>query len=190
MATPTKKTRAKAKAKAKRTRAAEIRKRQRELFVAAYVVHRNATRAAEAAGFKAGASARRQGGRMLNEPETIALLDAYDKALLDKLKMTGDEVIVAMSRVARFDPRKLFTAGGQLQPIDELDDETALALAGIEVETRHEKGGEDLPPIVVTLRKIKANDRMKALELLGRVHGLFEKDNRQQQPILYDVNFG
>lgn len=181
--------RQKSRNKAKRGRAAARKQVIRELFVAAYMVHRNARLAAEAAGFKP-TSARRQGHVILHEPETQAMLAAAEAAALEKLKMQADEVIVGMSRVARLDVRRMFDENGQLLPIHRLDDETAMALAGIEVETRHQKGDDDEPPIVVTVRKIKANDRMKALELLGRVHGLFEKDNKQQQPILYDVSFG
>ena len=181
--------RQKSRNKAKRGRATARKQIVRELFVAAYMVHRNAQKAAEAAGFKP-TSARRQGHIILHEPETEALLARAEAEALERLKMRGDEVIVGMSRVARLDVRKLFDAEGQMIPIHQLDDETAMALAGIEVETRHQKDDDDEPPIVVTVKKIKANDRMKALEFLGRVHGLFEKDNKQLQPVLYDVNFG
>lgn len=181
--------RAKSRNKAKRAVASTRLQAQRELFVAAYMIHRNAGEAAIAAGFKSTA-ARQQGYRILHQPETQAMLAKAQAEAMERLKMTADEVIVGMSRVARLDVRRLFGPDGQMLPIHQLDDDTALALAGIEVETRHQQGDEDEPPIAVTVKKIKANDRMKAFELLGRVHGIFEKDNKQSQPVLYDVNFG
>lgn len=182
--------RAKSRNKAKRAVASTRLQAQRELFVAAYMIHRNAGEAAIAAGFKASAS-RQQGYRILHQAETQAMLAKAQAEAIERLKMTADEVIVGMSRVARLDVRKLFGPDGQMLPIHQLDDDTALALAGIDVEQRTEHSGDkDELPTIVTVKKIKANDRMKAFELLGRVHGIFEKDNKQSQPVLYDVNFG
>lgn len=158
-------------------------------FVAEYLIHSNATRAAAAIGYPV-AHAKMNGYRMMQKPEVRAAIKAAQAERVERLKMTADEVLIGLARVARFDVRKLYRPDGSLIPVHELDDETALAIAGIDVDVRHEQGGEDEPPTMVETRKIKASDRMKALESLGRVHGLFEKDNKQQQPILFDVSFG
>lgn len=157
-------------------------------FVAEYLIHFNATKAAAAIGFPK-EHAKMNGYRMMQKPEVRAAIKAAQDERLERLKMTADEVLIGLARVARFDVRKLYREDGSLIPVHELDDETAMAIAGIDVDVRHEQNGDD-EPVMVETRKIKASDRMKALESLGRVHGLFEKDNKQQQPILFDVSFG
>lgn len=158
-------------------------------FAHEYMIDRNATRAAIACGYGV-KNARDSGHNTLHRPEVQALIQKLEAERLDRLKMTADEVLVGLARVAKFDVRKLYDENGNLKPVSELDDDTALAVAGIEVEIRHERAGEDQPPVMVETKKIKASDRMKALNDLGRHHGLFEKDNKQQQPILFDVSFG
>lgn len=160
------------------------------VFVAAYLVHRNATEAALAAGYRA-SHARQTGHRMLALPEVQAAIARAEEEQIKRLQMTADQVLLGLAHVARFDPRKLVDEHGRLVPLRGLDDATALALAGVDVEHRTEPGrGEDDEPVMVTTKKYKAGDRLKALELLGRVHGIFEKDNKQQQPIMFDVSFG
>ncbi len=52
-------------------------------------------------------------------------------------------VLLEASRIALFDPRKLFRDDGTPKPICELDDDTAAALAGLDVHEGFEGSGED-----------------------------------------------
>ena len=64
--------------------------------------------------------------------------------------------------------RQAFDENGNLLPIASLPDELALALGGIE----HDQiSGKDGPEGYT--RKIKASDRMRALELLGKHLAMF-----------------
>ncbi|AXQ30470.1 hypothetical protein D0B54_18090 [Solimonas sp. K1W22B-7] len=91
--------------------------------------------------------------------------------------MSRDEVLAHLSRAARFDPRSLFDATGNLKPPQDWSEDTAAAIAGIDIEelqSTKRKDADDGTSESRQLRKIKTVDRIKALELLGKVHGLFD----------------
>lgn len=88
-------------------------------------------------------------------------------------------VLLEASRLALFDPRKLFFDDGMPKPITALDDDTAAALAGLEVVEEFEGSGEDRKFVGYT-KKYKVADKNSALEKLFKHHGLYEKDNEQK----------
>lgn len=92
--------------------------------------------------------------------------------------MSRDEVLAHLSRAARFDARALFDDAGNLKPPQDWSDDTAAAIAGIDIEelqsTKRKDPADDGTSESRQLRKIKTVDRIKALELLGKVHGLFD----------------
>ena len=94
--------------------------------------------------------------------------------------MTREEVLTHLTRAARFDPRSLFDAAGNLKPPQDWSDDTAAAIAGVEVqETRSTKRKDEHEETSETKRvlDIHSIDRLKVLELLGKVHGLFDLED-------------
>lgn len=83
-------------------------------------------------------------------------------------------------RLAFFDIRKLTDAEGNPLPINQLDDDTAAAIQGLELATERMRGDEDGAETVV--RKYKVADKNVALERLFKHLGLFAKDNAQTNP--------
>ena len=76
------------------------------------------------------------------------------------------------ARIAFFDIRKFYNNDGTLKTIHELDDDTAAALVSIEVT--------NTPILGEFTKKIKMGDKLKALEDLAKMLGMFEKDNKQR----------
>lgn len=95
-------------------------------------------------------------------------------------------VLLEASRLALFDPRKLFFDDGTPKPITELDDDTAAALAGLEVVEEFEGSGEDRKFVGYT-KKYKVADKNSALEKLFKHYGLYEKDNEQKTDPLVEL---
>src|SRR5271154_4950676 len=81
---------------------------------------------------------------------------------------TVENIVRELLRVALFDPRRMFDARGNLVPITELDDDTAAAIAGLDVERRTEGKGEDAETYYVM--KIKIAPKVSALETLAKLH--------------------
>lgn len=92
----------------------------------------------------------------------------------EKAAVTAAEALKIAANLARADIRKLYHEDGRLKAPHELDDETAAALASIEVA---EIAGDD--KTVVVTKKVKLWDKNAALDRLFKHLGLFEKDNAQ-----------
>lgn len=142
---------------------------RRQLFVEAYLSNNgNATKAALAAGFSQ-KTAGQQGSRLLKNVEIRQLLDSKMAETFTNLKITRERILLERARLAFFDPRKLFDKDGHPIPIQDLDDDTAAALCGLDV-SQQIIGGED--PITTTTKKYKLADKNASLTSLERQLGM------------------
>jgi phage terminase small subunit len=140
-------------------------------FIKEYMVDMNATRAAIRAGYSE-KTAYSTGVQLLNKPGVKEKIEAAQKSIAEKLNITTERVLREYARLAFLDIRKAFDADGTLKPIDELDDDTAAAISGIEVESLFEgRGGER--EIIGKLHKIKLSDKKGALDSLAKHLGIF-----------------
>lgn len=156
-------------------RAAERRAR----FIEAYVSNGgNGTKAAVAVGCPE-KTARSAGSRMLRHPEVVAAVEARRAAVLAEARaktgLTVERTLQEVARLAYFDPRKLFNADGSMKKIAELDDDTAAAVASIEIDEIGLEG-----TVIGQTRKIKHWDKNAALEKAMKHLGQYELDNRQK----------
>lgn len=86
-----------------------------------------------------------------------------------------------LARIADLDLRRLFTKDGTLRPIHGLPEDVASAISSVDVVRR--KGDDD-----ECVYKVRACDRVRALDLLGRHLGMFrdrvEVTGKQPEPLL------
>jgi phage terminase small subunit len=96
--------------------------------------------------------------------------------------LTTDEVLETLTTQIRILANQLIDKdSGEFIPIDKLDSRTAQAIAGFEVIERILMGdGENA--VLERKTKYKLVDRLRALEMLGRYWGIFEKDNKSKTP--------
>jgi len=104
-------------------------------------------------------------------PDITARIQELEE-LARKREVTADRAIVEMAKIAFNDIAKPSTKTANLKPIHELDDDTAAAIAGIEVDELSEGRGEDREHIGRTL-KIEIADKKVALDSLFKHLGLF-----------------
>ena len=155
---------------------------RRKLFVEAYLTNGgNAGKAALAAGYSE-KTAHAAGSRLLKHVEVLTLLQQRRKVVLDKFELTTERTLREIARLAYCDPRKFFHADGKPKEIHELDDDTAAALAGMEVTEEFEGTGKDRVFTGFT-KKYKLADKNSALEKAMKHLGEYEADNRQRNPI-------
>jgi len=103
--------------------------------------------------------------RVANDWEA-AIADVQAR-MAKRLEVTAERTLRELAKVAFYDPREMYDAGGRPLLVGELDDMNAAALAGIETAVKEEDG------VVTVTHKYRMTDRVKALELLGRYHKLF-----------------
>lgn len=91
---------------------------------------------------------------------------SYEVALEARGEYVAQEILAELKKLGFSDVRKLFNNDGSIKEVSALDDDTAAAIAGIEIqEEACDKDGETIVP---RTRKIKIIDKLKAIEMLGR----------------------
>lgn len=151
-------------------------------FVEAYIANgQNGRKAALAAGYSEG-NADVQAWRMLKNAMVVQLIAVRQQSLARKYELTTDSVIKSLAQAVHFDPRKLYREDGSLKDVYELDDDTAMALSGVEVV--EEKGtGDDRGKVVGYTKKLKWLDKNAAREQAMKHLGLYLEDNKQKHPL-------
>jgi phage terminase small subunit len=139
-------------------------------FVQQYLVDLNATAAAERAGYSK-RTAKSIGHDLLkNEKVSEAIAKAMGKRA-ERTGITADRVLQELARIAFFDPRSLLNPDGTSRPVNELDDDTAAALAGMEVTEEFDGKGKSRKSLGFT-KKVKVADKVQALGLAMRHLGM------------------
>lgn len=131
------------------------------VFCAEYITDFNATQAAIRAGY-ASKYAARVAYKMLLQPHIQEAVNREITARAKRTHITQDRVLRELAAVAFFDPRKLFAPDGSPLPINELDDATAAALGGLDVQEVFEGTGENRV-FVGYIKKYKVTDKNTAL---------------------------
>lgn len=138
-------------------------------FVAEYLIDGNATRAAKSVGYSE-KTARSQGQRLLTNVDIAKEIEGGQKEALAKAGLTADLVRNRLRQIISFDVRKLYDENGHLRPIQDLDDDTAAAVNGIEVQVERKRGDDS--SLETTTHKVKTVDVARAVELGMRHFGL------------------
>ena len=102
--------------------------------------------------------------------------------MLSKLELTTESVLRSLAQAVHFDPRKLYDEHGNLKPITELDDDTAMALSGVEVMEEFAGRGEKRELMGYT-KKVKWLDKNAARDQAMKHLGMFREDNNQHNPL-------
>lgn len=140
---------------------------KQQRFVEEYLVDLNATQAAIRAGYSP-KTANEQGARLLANVSVQAAIQEAMKSREQRTEVTQDRVVKELAKIAFGDPRNVMSwgpSGVKLKASTELTDDEAAFVSEVS-ETTTEHGGS---------LKLKTNDKLKALELLGRHIGMFKE---------------
>lgn len=142
---------------------------KQQRFVEEYLIDLNATQAAIRAGYKKSEYTDTNANKLL---ENTRIREAIEKAIAERSKRTGinqDRVIQELARIAFVNPKKLIDPEDASVRADATEDDLA-CIQSVKVKTMSgEKGYSEE-------REVKLNDKMKALELLGRHLGMFQNN--------------
>jgi phage terminase small subunit len=155
---------------------------KQEAFCQQYIIDFNGTQAAIRAGYSE-ATANEQASRLLANVSIQERLNELKQALSEKTGVTAQMVVNELAKIAFSDPREMFTVDNNLVGIRQMGDKEAGAIASVEVEALFEGSGQDRMEIGTTT-KIKLWDKPRALDSLAKYFGIYERDNKQKQPVL------
>ena len=135
-------------------------------FVDEYLIDLNATQAAIRAGYKKTEYTDTNANKLL---ENTRIREAIDKAMAERSKRTGinqNRVIQELARIAFVNPQNVINAEDGSVREDATEDDLA-CIQAVKVKTMSgDKGYSEE-------REVRLNDKMKALELLGKHLGMF-----------------
>ena len=131
-------------------------------FAEEYLLDLNVKQAALRAGYSGKSAVSTVYTQLRRKPELREAIDAGLEARAARTRVSADRVVQELSRIAFFDPRRLFAEDGSPLPIGELDADTAAAVSALDL--RQQEDG-------VTLR-LRVCDKLRALELLARHLGM------------------
>lgn len=153
---------------------------RKRLFVDNFIANgENATNAAIAAGYSVKTAAV-QGCRLLRNVQIQQEIVNRREQLAAECGINATSVIRSMARALHFDPRKLYREDGTLKDVSELDDDTADALASLEVVAIAGSGKDGETPAYV--KKYKWESKSTARDQACKHLGLYKKDNEQKPP--------
>ncbi len=136
-------------------------------FVDEYLIDLNATQAAIRAGYSE-KMAGRIGYQLLEKTRVQEAIQARQADRSARTEITQDRVLKELARIGFFDIRKLANSDGTAKPLNELDDDTAAAIAGLDIVLI----GNDTVGMGTVL-KFKIAGKVAALELMGRHLSMF-----------------
>lgn len=145
---------------------------KQRIFIAEYMIDLNATQAAIRAGYSED-TARQMGCENLAKPDIAAELERRLQKREDKLEISAEKVLQELAKMAFVDPRKFYNLDGSLKHPTELDNDTAMSLAAMDIEEAYEHFGKGQAKPTGTIKKIKLADKGQNLERLGRHLKLF-----------------
>jgi phage terminase small subunit len=137
-------------------------------FVQEYLIDLNATQSAIRAGYSA-KNAHKIASQLLGKTVVARAISEAKAKRTERTEITQDRVLHELYRLCFVDIRKAFDEHGNIKPIHELDDDTAAAIAGFEVQELNVAPGS--PPLGIT-KKFKLIEKKGSLELLMRHMGM------------------
>ena len=135
-------------------------------FCDEYLIDLNATQAAIRAGYKKSEYTDTNASKIL---ENTRIKEEIDKRMAERSKRTGinqDRVIQELARIAFVNPRNVINPEDASVKKSAVEDDLA-CIQSVKVKVVEGEKGTS------TEREVKLNDKMKALELLGKHLGMF-----------------
>lgn len=146
--------------------------RRQSIFVREYLIDLNATAAYKRAGYSGEERvAENAASRMLGHVGVASSIKNAMDSRGNRLELTADRILQEVARIALFDIRKVYDAAGNLKAPGDWDDDTAAAMAGIDVTEEFSGKGESRESSGFT-KKVKAWDKVSALTLAMRHRGM------------------
>ena len=129
-----------------------------------------------------------EASRLLQNPKVALRIEKLKALHLKRHEATIDRVIAEYARLAFLDIRKAFDEEGNLKPIHELDDDTAAAISGIEVDVKVLCKEDSTEAVASRLHKVKLSDKKGALDSLAKTLGMFvekhEHTGKDGEPLI------
>lgn len=161
---------------------------RQQRFVDEYMIDLNASAAYQRAGYVAqGNAAEANASRLIRNAKVAIAINEAKLAQSQRTHITADRVLLEAARLAFVDVRKLYDTDGKLLPVTAWDDETAAAVAGLEVSEQYDYvDGQKV--LSGQLKKVRLWSKPDNLTLLAKHLRLLQEDTSKDTIINIQVN--
>lgn len=129
----------------------------------------NGTQAAIRAGYSKN-TANEQAAQHLAKLSVQEYLSTLKKKAADESVITKQQLLDELAKIAFFDIRKIYTEDSALMNVKDFDDDSAAAVAGLDVDELYEGFGEDRERVGYT-KKVKLHNKIQAIERVSKMLG-------------------
>lgn len=144
---------------------------KQERFVAEYLIDLNATQAAIRAGYSV-KTAHSVGHENLKKPEIAKAIQEAQAKRSERTEITQDRVLQELARIGFGNLQNVLTPAGNLMAVADWDEDAARSIASMEIITRPGGVDENGEREVEHVAKIKAWDKLAALDKIARHLGM------------------
>lgn len=147
-------------------------------FCEEYLIDLNATQAAIRAGYSTKTATVTACENLMkpNIQEYISLLKGKRE---ERTNITQDMVVNELAKTAFGSIKDLYDEKGLMKEPYQLDDDVASTISSFKSKREMLEKDSDGNPVFGVIDEYKRLDKLKALEMLGKHLGIFEKDNKQ-----------
>ncbi|MBR2744936.1 MAG: terminase small subunit [Clostridia bacterium] len=159
-------------------------------FCDEYLIDLNATRAYKIAypNCKKEETAAQAGSRLLRNVKVKEYIESEQKKIEERTQITQDMVVQELAKIGFFNIKEIYNTNGTLKSIKDMNDDVARAIASVKtlqkagaMKIEVDPNGKDnvipIEHIPEQTIEYKTNDKVKALELLGKHLGMFNDVN-------------
>ena len=159
---------------------AELTDKQKR-FCEEYVIDLNATQAAIRSGYSKD-TANVQGSQNLSKLNIQEYISQLQESKSEELNISQNMVLQELMKVAFGDVKNYFDDMGRLIDINELENQISASIKSVTVQQEKTTiQGEAF--VESSIKKIESYDKLKALEIINKMLGFYEKDNAQKKPV-------
>ncbi len=130
-------------------------------------------------------SIKRVASELLKDLYVTSTVKELQNQLKTELKISAEKVLKEYARIAFFDIRTLFNEENSYKELSEIDTDSIAAIANIEIAESYGTSGES----GVFIKKIKLNDKLKALDALARHLGFYNPESNRQKKLVIVKDF-
>ncbi len=148
-------------------------------FIARYMVHRNASQAAEEVGWRP-----ERGAQMRNKSDVYACIQGLTDKLVMKHGYDASEVVERVKEIAFIDPIEFENPDGTYKThLSQIRPEARRAIKKFKVKNIYGTDPNGMKIVIGELIEVEVWDKLKSLEFLGREKDLFKETKKVEHDV-------
>ena len=155
---------------------------KQQRFCDEYLIDLNATQAAIRAGYSKNTAAVIAAENLI-KPNIQNYLAEAKKRLSDRNENLADQVVEELKKIGFCNIQDYLESGNVIKDLTTIERQIAAAVSSVKKSVTDFGTIEN--PGTKTVVEFKLHDKISALEKLGRYSGIFEKDNNQSRPDIF-----